>query len=203
MSPDQHQFSTVTLIQDQQLVGSNKLLDKVRSKCKTIAEGTDKYALNYQFHKLELKRHKAFDLLLNQEGEIAGWCGLFNGGRYPDGVFRIMNRLYLDPKYRKPFFAPYTRQLYFQQKERCADSIKLLFLSRNELKGKYHVKRWAKYNSGEEGWKVSDQLVKVAKGEDQMSYQYIAYKEYKPVEWNLRSVTEEEWLKLPKDLSDG
>ena len=41
MSPDQHQFSTVTLIQDQQLVGSNKLLDKVRSKCKTIAEGTD------------------------------------------------------------------------------------------------------------------------------------------------------------------
>lgn len=188
----------MTVIENGELVGSADILEKIRLECSKISKSGDKYAANYSFEHLELFKHKAFDVLVDSSGELVGWCGLFNGGRYPEGVFRIMNRLYLRPEYRSSFFKPITRELYRRQVGRHRAGIRMLFLSRNELKGKYHLKRWIKYGAGEEGWKLSDGLVQVSPTHRQPGFQYIAYKKWSPVDWPLRMISEDEWTELPK-----
>lgn len=173
------------------------LIELIRNECDFIRRSQDRFAKNYTFERLDLPRHHAFDLLLDPEGQIAGWCGLYNGGRYPDGVFRIMNRLYLHPRYRNTFFKPYTRQLYFDQVRRHRSVIRALFLSRNSLKGLYHVRRWVKYGAGEPGWEVSPGLVKVAPCEKKVCYQYIAFKKFSAVDWPPKALSEDEWALLP------
>jgi hypothetical protein len=190
-------FEHVIAVENGEIVCSQDVVERIAAECDLIAAGPDRYAANYSFSRLELTKHKAFDVLL-YKGEIAGWCGLFNGGRYPEGVFRIMNRLYLNPKYRGSFFRPYTRKLYFDQVRRHRADIRMLFLSRNHLKGKFHVRRWAKYGAGEEGWTVSDGLVKVAPAENQLCYQYISYRKYAPVDWPERQISEADWRRLPE-----
>lgn len=148
--------------------------------------------------RLELDKHEQFDLIINNENkDIMAWCGLFNGGRYPNGVFRIMNRLYINNDYRSKYFNPFTRILYWAQRYRSRDKIKLLFLSREGEKGKRLVQNWVKRGASENGWKVSDDLIKVANGADKSSYQFIAYKFFdNKLIWNPPFISLSEWKEL-------
>lgn len=172
------------------------LIQLIKDECSRIIRSGDKLAKNYSFQNLDLDGHFAFDLLLDDQNQIMGWCGLYNGGRYPDGVFRAMNRLYLNPRLRANFFQAHTRPLYFDQARRNREKIRFLFISRNLIKGKYHLRRWVKYNSGEPGWEVSDLMIKVAPCEKKSCYQYIAFKNFANVNWPTSGITEQEWLAL-------
>ena len=195
------QFEQVTLIDKGVWVADRSFYyPLIDAESKKILASGDKYSENYSMKRLELDKHQAFDLLiLKATGELVGWCGLFNGNRYPEGVYRIMNRLYLNPHYRSHYFKPYTRTLYFDQIKRNRDVIKLLFLSRNGLKARFHLKHWVKYGCGEKDWKISQNLIKVANAENQMCYQYIAYKKYADIDWPPQGIDALEWLKLPAE----
>jgi hypothetical protein len=188
-------FRHITLIDNNKLIADLKYLEALKIECKKIESSDDKYASNYSFERLDIYGHKAFDLLIDNDDNIAGWCGLYNGGRYPEGVFRIMNRLYIRPDCRSNYFSPITRALYENQRKRHEDSIKMLFLSRNEKKGRLHVMKWAR-DCGEKGWSVSDNLIKVANCEKRACYQYIAYKKIYDVDWPNKELTYEEWMSL-------
>ena len=188
-------FKHIILIENNTLVGDEKYFNMVESECEKIVVSSDKYAENYSFKRLDLFGHKAFDILVNNDSKLVGWCGLYNGGRYPEGIFRIMNRLYIAPDYRENYFNPITRSLYFDQRKRHEPSIKMLFLSRNEKKGRLHVKKWVK-DCKEEGWSVSDNLVKVANCEKKACYQYIAYKKMVDIDWPHDELAYDKWLLL-------
>lgn len=182
------------------LVCNSDWIEKIKLECKEIvSKATDKYFLNYTFESLDIYGHQSFDLL-TLNNSVAGWGGLYNGGRYPLGVFRIMNRLYLRPELRSAsFYIPYFRKIVFpEQLKENKNEIALLFLSRNDLKGRYHVERWAKYGAGEDGWVVSNNMVQVAPCEKKACYQYIAFKKFKNINWEPKQMTEKEWLNLPE-----
>lgn len=52
-------------------------------------------------HSLHIEKHLIFTLGLNMEShELIGFSGVYNGGRYTEGVYRIFNRTFTNPKYR-------------------------------------------------------------------------------------------------------
>lgn len=191
------EFKKITIVQDSSQVCDDFYLDKVYKETDIITKSNDKYAANYTRKMLDLFGHKSFDVLFDDDDNLIGWCGLYNGNRYPDGVYRIMNRLYINPNYRqKVFNLPITRQLYEDQIARNEKDIKFLFLSRNEEKGIYHLKRWIQ-TCNEPGWVLSDGFVKVANCESKLCYQYIAYKKFaKDFSWNYKEISLEEWHQL-------
>lgn len=196
---DLSNMQRLSIVSKGKLVCDSDWLDRIKYECQEIiTRAQDKFFQNYTYESLDIFNHQSFDLLLINNS-LAGWGGLYNGGRYPRGVFRIMNRLYLRPEFRSTsFYVPYFRKIvYPQQLQENIDEIKLLFLSRNDLKGRYHVNRWAKHGAAEEGWRVSKNMVQVAHCEKKGCYQYIAYKKFHEVEWNPKQITEKEWLGLP------
>lgn len=195
-----NQFKHINIVTNNKICCDSKWINLIKKECDSIAKSNDSLAKNYTWDNLQVEKHKSFDILVHND-EIVSWCGLFNGGRYPTGIYRIMNRLYLNPKYRNKKYPAYARHiLYPYQRSVHKDDIKMLFLSRDGLAGKYHNLRWIKYSSGEEGWTLSDYMIQVCNAEKKGCYQYISYKNFSDVNmldmWNPKSISEEEWKLL-------
>ena len=180
---------------------NSEWMGRFRDFLKSIETGTDPKRFNYTEKKLDLPGHLAFDLLVNSKEEIVTFCGIFNGGRYPKGVFRVINRVYVAPQYRVahgrfPFLA--SNYLFPVQMHEWGSRIKLAFISREHPKSRNYLKKWVRQFAPEPGWQVTDDMVNVTRwGFTQNCYQVMASKMYEPVEWNPKRVSIEDWHQLP------
>jgi len=193
---DHASLRLINVARDRRIICDQHHVDLIKAECERIASGDDRLASNYSWDNLHVSEHESFDLLMHGD-DIVTWCGLFNGGRYSEGVYRIMNRLYLNPRFRDSLYPAYARELiYPYQRQQHVDKIKLLFLSRQDIKGKYHLKRWIKYHCSETGWRLSKKMVQVSDCQQRSCYQYIAFKQFTPVDWLPETLTEAQWLEL-------
>jgi hypothetical protein len=161
---------------------------------------------NYNEKNLDLKNHLCYDVLVEKETmQIVSGCGIYNGGRYPEGVYRVLNRSFITPKFRKKgLFLPLNSiNLLPYQIEDSRRFLKLIFVSRQGLKGKNFLESWTKKfplgnYSGK--WIVSEDLVKVSpKSKFQSGFQYIAKYSFSDVEWSPQTVGISDWKKIPRN----
>lgn len=155
---------------------------------------------NYTAEGLEIEKTLSFDVLRRETGEFIAMSGVLNGGRYPDGVYRVLNRVYFNPKYRSTSFTSSSwasRYILPWQIRKYREKFRLIFVSRERPSGRHFLNYWVRNLAPDRDWVVSDRLVHVApRGQNQRCFQYIAYKEYAPVSWNYNSVDEQEWRLL-------
>lgn len=190
----------IQIVDNGRIVCEPHWLKRVEAEAQKMSESGHKFAANYCPKRLQLESHLSFDALVLGD-EIVTWAGLYNGGRFPPGVFRIMNRLYMNPKFRSPTCAyrPYARiKILPFQMEHYKDQIKRLILSREGSNAPYFLRRWVKYNAPDDGWQISEQMVQVAPAEKRSCFQFIAYKDYADVDWTPRAVTPSQWESLPQ-----
>ncbi len=162
----------------------------------------EKY-LNYTPEGLDLTGHLTFDALV-VEDEIVSFCGIYNGGRYPRGVYRILNRSFTRPDYRSSglgvrllnsqFLVPIQIQNYVSQIDLAFVSIQEPHLRRALAKIVKQIK--SPYLSN---WQYAEGMVQVALCEAKACYQNVIYSpltnDYK--KFPLKTVTFDEYANLP------
>jgi hypothetical protein len=191
-------FSVINIINNGQVVSEwitplEKLLQKISS-------GEDRLAQNYSLQNMKLAEHLSFDILLNEKNEIISFAGVYNGGRYPEGVYRVLNRTWVHEDYRVShgaFLYLTSKCILPVQLERLKSELKLVFVSRERLTGRRFLHKWVQHQEQPELWKVSEDLVQVVPNVEKKScYQYICVRSFAPVEWVAKSVTPDLWQKL-------
>jgi hypothetical protein len=190
----------IQIVDEGRIVCGERWLKRIESEAEKMSASGHKFASNYSRQRLQLENHLSFDALVLGD-EVVTWAGLYNGGRFPPGVFRVMNRLYISPKFRSPTCAyrPYARlKILPFQVHRYQSRIKRLIMSREGPSARYFLRRWVKYNAPDSDWKITDRMIQVAPAEERSCFQFIAYKDYSEIEWNPRSLTPAEWKALPR-----
>jgi hypothetical protein len=160
---------------------------------------------NYLLENLDLINHLTFDVIFDKE-TIVGFGGIYNGGRYPEGVYRILNRTYVDPRYRsqslriKPLVSD---PLLPHQIKKCWHKLRMIFVSVQDTKGKPYLTKWVRTLAPklETPWEMSNGFVNVAVGDASKGcFQYIAYNKIdNTVEWPKKIINLDEWCALKDD----
>jgi hypothetical protein len=193
-------FKVINVINDGKIVSEwitplEKLLQKISS-------GPDRLAKNYSLQNMKLPEHLSFDILLNEKNEIITFAGVYNGGRYPEGVYRVLNRTWVHENYRVShgsFLYLTSKYILPVQLERLASKLKLVFVSRERLTGRRFLLKWAKHQPEPEFWQVSDHLLQVVPNiENKACYQYICSHTFASVDWAPKALSPELWQKLEK-----
>jgi hypothetical protein len=170
-----------------------------------ILDGTDKKKSNYNLESIDLEGHLEFDLLVDAHEQLVTFCGIYSGNRYPEGVYRILNRTYVAPAYRAQVFAGYaSRFLLPAQLERCGGALKFAFVSREHHKAKYFLSHWVECLAPDRSWTLSDVMVQVQpKAFTRECFQFIAYRSFsKDFTFNTSYVKPEEWVSSLKSNCD-
>lgn len=165
-----------------------------------ISNGSDRLAHNYSLKNMDLPGHLSFDVLIDKHNNIISFSGVYNGGRYPEGVYRILNRTWVAKEARVSHGSfKYLTSKYIlpaQLKNFSAD-LKLIFVSRANTAGRLFLKKWQSRQNPEENWQVSENLVQVVPGVHKKScFQYICSRSFAAVDWNPDTLTESEWNSL-------
>ena len=162
-----------------------------------ISQSPHRLAGNYHPENMDLAGHLSFDLLVTREGEIVSFAGVYNGGRYPEGVFRILNRTWVADSLRVQHGAfPFlTSGLILPvQLANLADDLKLIFVSREKPAAKHFLRKWRARQAEPAQWQISGKMVQVVPDVDKAScFQYICSRKLKPVEWHPAQISEVEW----------
>ena len=155
--------------------------------------------LNYNEKNLDLEGHFQYHALKDSTGHLVASCGVYNGGRYPEGVFRIMNRVFVSYKYRDfPYQFIATKKLLPLQIKLIGCFPKILFCSRENITGHYFLKKWISILPNAEKWCVSDKLIQVVPHSyTKPCFQFIAYQilEQK-FKWKVHFLNPESWNSL-------
>lgn len=131
---------------------------------------------NYQPDELDIEGHLIFSFMLHEK-KLAAMCGIYNGGRYPERVYRVLNRKYIDPEFRRrSFTTPRNRWRSFamadEQIRLVKKEISLAFVSNEKLRRKKSLPVVAsQLKSIETPWTLEDDLVKTSLGDQQSAYQ--------------------------------
>lgn len=130
-------------------------------------------------HSLHIEEHLIFTMGLNMEShELIGFSGVYNGGRYPKGVYRILNRTFTNPKYRAHGKMPvfHSTCIFPHHFDYLKTHAKVLFFSREGFAEKsirrvcQSLKHWTKTD-----WIQPKGFYKVATGKRKANYQKAAY----------------------------
>ncbi len=166
-----------------------------------ISRSKDRLAENYKLKNVDLSGHLTFDLLVDDNEKIISFAGIYNGGRYPEGVYRILNRTWTCESHRVshgafPFLA--SKLILPNQLLRHAADLKLIFLSRQEAKGRLFLKRWVRHQTDAQSWEISNSFVQVApESMKKSAFHHICFQKLKPIEWSPLNVDESVWKSLP------
>ena len=166
-----------------------------------ISQSSHRMAGNYRLENIDLAGHLSFDLLVNGKNEIVSFAGVYNGGRYPEGVFRILNRAWVEETLRVqhgafPFLT--SRLILPVQLENLKKELKVVFVSRDRPSAKFFLRKWRLQQPEPAQWQISEKMVHVVPEVDRAGcYQYICYRKLQPVEWHPVEITESEWAKKP------
>jgi len=158
---------------------------------------------NYSAERLDIGEHLIYSVL-KIDGAIKAAAGIYNGGRYPPGVFRILNRSYISPDQRlngSLYECFLSRYILAPQIELCRDHFKYIFVSREGLTGKHFLRFWKQRCAPSDfDWQLSSNLVHVSpRGQGRGCYQYMCFADLEHGVWNPRSINETEWLERKND----
>ena len=174
--------------------------NRIQEHCKAHLEASHPLFHNYTPQGLDLAGHLTFDVLVDSQENLVTFCGVYSGGRFPPGVFRVLNRTYVAPEYRggqKKFAGLTSKFILPHQLNQFKDEIALAFVSREHLKARHFLRRWVRENAPQKDWQVSSDLIHVApKSLKKSAYQYVAFKKFRDIEWAPPSVTPEQWVGL-------
>ena len=92
----EREFEHIQIVDNGRVVCDPGWITKIEVECDRILGSGHRFAQNYRLEQLQLQKHLSFDIL-SHTNSVVTWSGLFNGGRYPDGAFRVVNRLYFSP----------------------------------------------------------------------------------------------------------
>ena len=191
-------FKVINVIDNGKIVSEwitplEKLLQKISS-------GSDRLAQNYSLENMKLSEHLSFDLLVNDENQIISFAGVYNGGRYPEGVYRVLNRTWVREDYRVSHgaFAYLTSKYILPvQLQRLASKLKMVFVSRERLTGRRFLLKWAQHQPKADLWSVSENFVQVVPNVEKKScYQYICSFSFVETNWNPKTLKPQQWLEL-------
>lgn len=157
---------------------------------------------NYTPEGLDVLGHLVFSVLKRKD-EIVACCGIYNGGRYPPGVFRVLNRSFISPQQRRTsglYDCQLSKLILSSQLVLCRDDLKLIFVSREGMFASRFLDFWLR-NCAPAGfhWQKSSRLVHVApRGENRGCYQYICYAQIQMNldEWQPKMIDTEQWKVL-------
>lgn len=167
------------------------------SLLETISRSSHHLAANYRLENMDLAGHLSFDLLVNPGGQIVSFSGVYNGGRYPEGVYRILNRTWVAESERVmhgafPFLT--SKLILPVQLEQLSEKLKLVFVSREKPAAKFFLRKWRLQQPDPERWQISENMMQVVPKVNQAScFQYICFKELRPVNWQPVQITELQW----------
>lgn len=166
----------------------------------TIRSSDDRLRENYTLNGMDLTGHLCLDLLTSEGGDPVAFSGLYNGGRFPERVFRALNRTYVHPAFRATggvYVNWNSRFILPDQLKRFSDRIGTAFVSRERPEGRGFLDVWSRKWAPESGWRVSDNLVCInPRSRDGSAYQHIARKDYQSNAWKPDEMTPEEWSRL-------
>lgn len=166
-----------------------------------IKDSADTYSNNYTFKHLHLEQHLALDCLVDNHDKIFALAGVFNGGRYPDGVYRVLNRLWARSDYRTGASSPFLSQTFLpEQLKEFEEIIDVAFVSIQGQKGKKFLNNtWQKIApKWGIGWRTFPLIVKVSPSVRKAGYQYVSYTSKRNIViWPTAGITEEEYNNLP------
>lgn len=167
-----------------------------------ISSSHDRLAQNYSLENMKLQEHLSFDILVNEKNEIISFAGVYSGGRYPEGVYRVLNRTWVHEDYRVShgaFLYLTSKYILPLQLERLKAKLKLVFVSRERLTGRRFLLKWAQHQLEPELWKVSNDLVQVVPNIEKKScYQYVCCYSFASSDWSPKALSPELWQKLEK-----
>jgi hypothetical protein len=178
-----------------------KYLDQLQEY---TSKSNDVYKNNYNIKNLKLEKHLALDCLVDKDDKIFALSGVFNGGTYPDGVYRVLNRLWARDDMRTGQWSPFLTQMFLLDHLKEFNGIlDVAFISIQGLKGKRFLNNyWLNKQAPEwgTGWKMYPKIVKVAPSNKKSGYQYIVYnkKNENSISWPDAGITEEEYNNLPE-----
>ena len=182
-------------------ITSNFYYEKLLIQLEKISKSNDRLADNYSINSVQLDKHLSFDLLTDSNDKIISFSGVFNGGRYPEGVYRVLNRTWVSPEYRVKhgkFKFLTSKFILNQQLEVLEKKLKLVFVSRERPTGANFLKKWRQTRSDSDLWKLSEDFVQVVPDIEKKScYQFICNREFEKSDWKPKHLSLVEWQKLP------
>lgn len=180
---------------------NNFWVNRINEMIHSLGQKVGKRLNNY--NNLELNKHLCFHVLVDSKDNIVTFAGVYNGGRYPQGVYRILNRVFVHPDHRvKNFGYPglATKFILPLQLREFKSDIKAAFVSRENMNGCRFLKYWSINLAPSEfgPWNLSTKFVKVApeSGEYREAYQHISYRGDLFSFWKPKQIDYREWLLL-------
>lgn len=185
---------------------NENFIDKFYQFCfDNITEDTTKLFDNYTPKNLDLENHLTFDCLVDKDNTIIGFCGVYNGGRYAEGTYRIGNRMFKNQNYRVNFpILSLTRFLIAEQIERIHNHVDIVFISMHEdNKQKIFHKFLSHININKivmqnfNNWTIEDNYFHVApNGNNQNCYQQIVWSSKTNSKIKIPMITLDEYNRL-------
>ncbi len=148
---------------------------------------------------LHLEKHKEFDVLI-KNGEFVSCSGIFNGGRYSKNCYRLANRMFVNPKYRrnKSQFL-HVKNITKIQYDRCKDQLDVIFISLKKPNNFRILKKTAETIDNNISWNLDNKFYNVVPGQyNRDCYQNVIWTSLKGNDFQLNYIEKEEYEKLPK-----
>ena len=186
-----------------QIVANNEYdeiwVKKIQDYCQNNPDYFGIRSTNYNPKNLDILGHHSFEILTDLDDNLVSFCGVYNGGRYPQGVFRLANRAFVTPEYRcqSANFPALTSKLLLPfQLSNLGDKLHFGFISREGLAGEYYLKKWTTAYAPDPHWKVSEKPIHIVPhSTSPTAYQYIAYRNFSNMEWPFKSLDVCDWLR--------
>lgn len=148
---------------------------------------------------LHLDKHKEFDVLTHNNNFVS-CSGIFNGGRYPDNHFRLANRMWVQPEYRRNSSRfMHVDKITRVQYERIKSELDVVFVSLKTNKNFRVIKRISETIDSSLTWNLNDRYYQVVPGQyNKKCFQNIIWASLHGNAINLPHISEEEYEKLPE-----
>lgn len=162
----------------------------------------DLYKENYFIKNLQAEKHLALDCLVDSHDKIFALSGVFNGGRYPQGVYRVLNRLWARKDLRTGQWSPFlTKSFLKDHLFEFNDIFRIVFVSIQGEKGKRFLNNYWKSKEAPkwgQGWKFYPKIVKVAPCNKKSCHQYVIFnqRDKGDLVWPTCGITKQEYDKL-------
>lgn len=139
----------------------------------------DRLSINYTSDNMDLSGHQMFDALYDHEGNFVACSGIYRRENWPEGAFRLLNRTFYSPAFRKPaqfqFFGsdwilPYQLSL-------CEAKMPLTFVSREGRNAHLSLKQINQRKIFASQYRISEDFIQVVPGVfDRYAFQKILYR---------------------------
>jgi len=163
---------------------------------------------NYTAENLKVEEHTGFCVAYkNGTDEPMVMGGVFNDGRWPANIARMLNRAYVFPKYRSRSQSELTTAFKFLHHHVIFPLIEVnnydsyfMTMQNRDRPSKRWWEAWKKSmrDSSNNYWTEAEGYVQTCPFNVQKCWQNFVYHDMVPNTFNLNTITQDEWLLLPE-----